>query len=121
MHGETGQENGDWVRSLDLSLTRLAIGNWQFAIGSWRSASTFADYELRQSSPGMMRFMNSSNIGTVKAVSQWFGMDAKPCERIQIDGSSGDDRDSTARPTRGWVIRRRSSSRSVRPSSACEW
>ena len=32
----------------------------------------------RQSSPGIVRFMNSSNIGTVKAVSPWFGLQIIP-------------------------------------------
>ncbi len=33
-----------------------------------------AAYAIRQSSPGMMRRMNSSKSGTVNAVSPWFGL-----------------------------------------------
>jgi hypothetical protein len=34
----------------------------------------------RQSSPGMIRRMNSSNRGTVKAVSPWLGLQTIPFE-----------------------------------------
>jgi len=34
--------------------------------------------EIHQSSPGMILFINSSNKGTVKAVSPWFGLQIIP-------------------------------------------
>ena len=37
-------------------------------------------HAVRQSSPGMIRAMNWSNIGTVKAVSPWFGLQIMPLE-----------------------------------------
>ena len=35
---------------------------------------------VRQSSPGMIRRMNSSNMGTVNAVSPWLGLQIMPLE-----------------------------------------
>lgn len=35
-------------------------------------------HAVRQSAPGMMRFMNWSNIGTVNAVSPWLGLQTMP-------------------------------------------
>jgi hypothetical protein len=39
---------------------------------------TFPGAQFFQSSPGMIRFMNSSNNGTVKAVSPWLGLQIIP-------------------------------------------
>src|SRR4029079_10267968 len=45
---------------------------------SYRIDLTWYQLASRQASPGMMRRMNSSNSGTVKAVSPWFGLQTMP-------------------------------------------
>ena len=74
-----------------------AVGRWlaresaQRSMESWRldrdqtsdraahqKKASRLNYAWRQSTSGMMRFMNSSNIGTVYAVSPWFGLQIIP-------------------------------------------
>jgi hypothetical protein len=46
--------------------------------GSFHIRFTGAVFQVLQSSPGIMRRMNSSNNGTVKAVSPWLGLQTMP-------------------------------------------
>lgn len=45
----------------------------------------------RQPSPEMVRFMNSSNMGTVKAVSPWLGLHTMPLPMSELRVGANDD------------------------------
>ena len=47
--------------------------------------------DYRQSFPGIIRFMNSSNIGTVKAVSPWFGLHTMPLPIRELRVGASED------------------------------
>lgn len=63
-------------------------------LGAWLTSSCAASYSL-QPSPGMLRFMEPSKKGTVKAVSPWLGLHTIPLAmRLALVGAS----DVTFRP-----------------------